>query len=94
MAQVTIRELMLSGMRPSQAFRHLFDCGAVQSNHDLVHLAYTEFDDLSESVMPAVMAWNRGTKPERAGIGLSDERLDEIISQFMLVAVHSGANGA
>ena len=65
---MTVRELIQSGMSPSQAFRHLFDCGAVQSATDLVDLLYTEFDELSNSVMPAVMSWNRGTKPERAGV--------------------------
>lgn len=75
-----IRQLFKSGKKPSAVFRWLFDQQLVRTNHDIVKLLYTEFDDLSESVMPAVMAWNRGTDPERAGLGLSDERLDEILS--------------
>lgn len=65
----------------------LFDQGHVRSAAELVHLLYTEFDDLSESVMPAVMSWNRGTKPENAAVGLSDERLDEIIGEFLALAM-------
>lgn len=74
-----IRELLKSGMKPSAAFRALFEQGTARTNHDIVKLLYMEFDDLSESVMPAVMNWNRGTNPERTGMGLTDDRLDEIL---------------
>ena len=60
-------------------FRGLFQQNIVRTNQDIVRILYTEFDDLSESVMPAIMAWNRGTDPERAGVGLTDEKLDEVL---------------
>jgi hypothetical protein len=90
---MSIRELIESGKSPSQAFRHLFEIGAVHSNSDLVDLLYTEFYDLSASVMPAVISWNRGTRPERVGLGLTDARLDEIIGVFIRSAMYPGANG-
>jgi len=90
----SIRDLIQSGLSPSQAFRRLFETGIVHSNPELVRLLYTEFEDLSQSVMPAVMAWNRGTNPERAGIGLSDDRLNEIIGDFIRKSMQSGARSA
>lgn len=74
-----IRELLKSGGKPSLIFRGLFQQNIVRTNQDIVRILYTEFDDLSESVMPAIMAWNRGTDPERAGVGLTDEKLDEVL---------------
>lgn len=80
---ISIRQLLSSGMRPSQAFRYLLQHGAATSAPDIVNLLYEEFEDLSSSVMPAVMNWNRGTKPELVGKGLNDDRLDEILLDLM-----------
>ncbi|WP_157798628.1 hypothetical protein [Dyella ginsengisoli] len=74
-----IRLLLKSGEKPSSIFRGWFEQDIVRTNHDIVRLLYMELDDLSESAMPAIMAWNRGASPERAGVGLTDERLDEIL---------------
>jgi len=81
-------EILAAGLAPSEAFRKLFERGYVSTAPALVHLLYTELPDLSESVMPAVMAWNRGTRADRAGIRLTDDRLDEIIGDFIASAVH------
>ena len=70
-------------MTPSAAFRQLFEQGLVKSNDNLVDLLYAEFEDLPVSVMPTVMNWNRGTNPERAMMGLGDDRLDEILMDLM-----------
>jgi hypothetical protein len=80
---ISIRQLLNSGMRPSQAFRYLLQHGAATSASDIVNLLYEEFEDLSSSVMPAVMNWNRGARPELAEKGLSDDRLDEILLDLM-----------
>ena len=91
---MSIRALLASGGTPSQAFRQLFEDGVVRSGPELVRFLYTEFDGLSELVMPAVMAWNRGTKPENIGKGLTDDRLNEIIGGFLAAAMVAPASGA
>jgi hypothetical protein len=80
---ISIRQLLSAGMRPSQAFRYLLQHGVVRSTPDIVNLLHEEFEDLSISVMPAVMNWNRGTKPELVGKGLSDDQLDVILLDLM-----------
>ena len=74
---------MNSGMRPSQVFRRLLQQGVANSAPDIVNLLYEEFDDLSPSAMPAVMSWNRRTNADRAGTGISDDRLDEILLDIL-----------
>lgn len=78
-----IRVLLKSEEKPSLIFRVWFEQNIVRTNHDIVRLLYMELDDLSESAMPAIMAWNRGTNPEREGVGLTDERLDEILRPLL-----------
>jgi hypothetical protein len=75
--------MLRSGMRPSEAFGALLDSGEIGTKVELVDALYEEFHGLSSSVQPAVMSWSRSEKAIKQGIGLTDDRFDEIVWDFI-----------
>jgi len=87
-----VRSLIKSGMMPSEVFRLLIEQGEVSSNADISKLLDEEIDGLPSFVMTAVINWNRGVNPEREGVGLPDERLNERIGDCLKALVGSDSH--
>ncbi len=83
---ISIISQLKLGRMPSEIFRNMFEAGTVTSNSELVDFIIRESEELGVAVGPSVMSWNRGTKPERIGIGLTDSRFDEVFLDSMRIA--------
>jgi len=79
----SLLELLKSGATPSRAFKLLIERGLANSNSELADLLYREVEGATPSVMIAVINWNRRENAAGASIGLSDERLDEVLMDLL-----------
>jgi len=74
-----LKEMLLSGVRPSEAFRELIGQHGDLSGTSLIKMIDEEFDGIPAPVIHAIANWNRGNNPDRKGWGLNDEQFDEVV---------------
>ncbi|MGO4223651.1 hypothetical protein AB4Y64_17590 [Lysobacter sp. TAF61] len=74
-----IKSLVVLHGSHSKAFRALFSSGDVKTNLELIDLLSRECADFPDSAAITIVSWNRGTRPDRVGIGITDDMLDRIL---------------
>lgn len=84
----TLKEKLLSGLKPSEALRELLEQRRGLSNTDLIKLIDDEFDGIPPPVIHAIANWNKGKNPDRKGWGLSDEQFDEVVVSALSPLLH------
>lgn len=61
-----LKEMLLSGVRPSEAFQKLIGIGDL-SGTNLIKMIDEEFDGMPAAVIHAIANWNKGNNPDRKG---------------------------
>lgn len=79
----TLKDKLISGMKPSEIFRELLEQHGGLSSTDLIKMIDDEFEGIPAPVIHAIANWNKGENPDRKGWGLNDEQFDEVVTSAL-----------